>query len=142
MTNTVAPLRASSFAMPRPTPFVPPATIATLPLRMSVFDSMASLYAGAGAMDWKNGTLSAFIVDTWGRDTLIALIRADGHILQVPGITEPEFLGQWMTYLRERFSNLIAGRWRAGERAQHADEDAGSARNGSRRQPFAEHDSA
>ena len=55
-------------------------------------------------MDWKNGTLSAFIVDKWGRDTLIALIRADGNILQVPGITEPEFLGQWMTYLRERFS--------------------------------------
>lgn len=53
-----------------------------------MFDSVASLYAGAGAMDWKNGTLSAFIVDTWGRDTLIALIRADGHILQVPGITE------------------------------------------------------
>lgn len=50
------------------------------------------------------GVLGAFIVDTWGRDTLIALIRADGNLLQVPGITEPEFLGRWMTYLRERFS--------------------------------------
>ena len=43
VTNTVAPLRASSFAMPRPTPFVPPATIATLPFSMSVFVSMLSL---------------------------------------------------------------------------------------------------
>ena len=49
------------------------------------------------------GLLGEFIVDTWGRDTLIALIRADGDILRVPGITESEFLGQWITYLRERF---------------------------------------
>jgi hypothetical protein len=49
------------------------------------------------------GLLGEFIVDTWGRDTLLALVRADGNILQVPGVTESEFLGQWMAYLRERF---------------------------------------
>lgn len=49
------------------------------------------------------GRLGEFIVHTWGQETLVALIRADGDILRVPGITESEFLRQWMIYLRERF---------------------------------------
>jgi hypothetical protein len=50
------------------------------------------------------GLLGEFIVDTWGRDTLISLVRADGNILEILGIAESEFLARWMTYLRGRFA--------------------------------------
>ena len=44
------------------------------------------------------GLLGEFIVSTWGRETLIAMIRANGNVMQVPGLTEQQFLARWATY--------------------------------------------
>jgi hypothetical protein len=44
--------------------------------------------------------LGDFMVRTWGRDTLIALVRANGNIGQVLGLTEAQFLTRWFDVIR------------------------------------------
>ena len=44
--------------------------------------------------------LGDFIVRTWGRDTLIALIRANGNLSQVLGLSESQFLTRWFEFIR------------------------------------------
>jgi hypothetical protein len=39
-----------------------------------------------------------------GRDTLLALIRANGNILQAPGVTETELLSRWLDFVRVRYA--------------------------------------
>jgi hypothetical protein len=44
--------------------------------------------------------LGDFIVRTWGRDALIALVRANGNLNQVLGLSESQFLARWLEVIR------------------------------------------
>ena len=44
------------------------------------------------------GLIGQFIVETWGRETLLAMVRANGNLLLVPGLTEADFLSRWMEW--------------------------------------------
>ena len=46
------------------------------------------------------GLIGQFIVETWGRETLLAMVRANGNLLLVPGLTEAEFLSRWIEWLQ------------------------------------------
>jgi hypothetical protein len=49
------------------------------------------------------GLLGEFIVETWGREALVALVRANGNVAQILGLSESEFVGQWVAAVRARY---------------------------------------
>ena len=49
------------------------------------------------------GLIGAFIVETWGRDALPRLVRANGDVAAVLGVDEAAFVGRWMAYARSRY---------------------------------------
>ncbi len=56
----------------------------------------------AGAPD-VGYVLGDFIVSTWGMDAMLGLIRANGRLEQVLGISTGEFEQRWYTWLRARY---------------------------------------
>ena len=49
------------------------------------------------------GLIGAFIVDTWGRDALPRLVRANGDVAAVLGVDEATFVGRFLSYVRARY---------------------------------------
>jgi hypothetical protein len=49
------------------------------------------------------GLIGAFIVETWGRDALARLVRANGDVASVLGVDEATFVSRWMAYTRSRY---------------------------------------
>jgi hypothetical protein len=47
--------------------------------------------------------IGAFIVETWGRDALARLVRANGNVAAVLGVDEATFVSRWMAYTRSRY---------------------------------------
>ena len=47
--------------------------------------------------------IGAFIVETWGREALVRLVRANGDVAAVLGVDEATFVGRWMAYTRARY---------------------------------------
>jgi hypothetical protein len=47
--------------------------------------------------------IGAFVVETWGRDALARLVRANGDVAAVLGVDEATFVSRWMTYARSRY---------------------------------------
>jgi hypothetical protein len=43
------------------------------------------------------GSIGQFIVQTWGRDALVALLRTNGNLGAVIGLTDAEFIARWLT---------------------------------------------
>jgi hypothetical protein len=63
--------------------------------------SLSDLNSAANTIVYDvGGLLGEFIVATWGRPTLIAMIRANGNVQQVVGLTEAQFLDRWKNYCR------------------------------------------
>ena len=49
------------------------------------------------------GLIGAFIVETWGREALARLVRANGDVAAVLGVDEATFVSRWMAYTRSRY---------------------------------------
>lgn len=49
------------------------------------------------------GLIGAFIVETWGRDALPRLVRANGDVAAVLGVDESAFVARWLAYARARY---------------------------------------
>src|SRR6185436_13502847 len=89
--ESVALFEALQYDDARTRPLVTTGPVPSL-TQLSSFDN-TTVY-GVGA--W----LGLFIVDTKGRDTYRALIRANGDLGRVLGMTETAFLEEWATYVR------------------------------------------
>jgi hypothetical protein len=50
-----------------------------------------------------DGYVDGFVVDTRGRDAWIALIRSNGDVAGVLGISESAFLTEWSAFVRAFF---------------------------------------
>ena len=47
--------------------------------------------------------IGEFIVETWGREALARLVRANGDVAAVLGVDEATFVSRWMAYTRSRY---------------------------------------
>jgi hypothetical protein len=47
--------------------------------------------------------IGAFIVETWGREPMARLVRANGDVAAVLGVDEATFVSRWMAYTRARY---------------------------------------
>jgi hypothetical protein len=84
--------------------FVDPATLEFM--RSGRFPTLATLSAdySANQQVYQVGyVLGEFIVSTWGMDSLIALIRANGSLESVLQLTPDAFEQRWYAWLRARY---------------------------------------
>jgi hypothetical protein len=49
------------------------------------------------------GVLGEFVVTTWGRETLVSLVRNNGNVAQAAGVDPADFLTRWMAFVRDRY---------------------------------------
>jgi hypothetical protein len=47
--------------------------------------------------------IGQFIVETWGQEALVRLVRANGEVAAVLGVDEAAFVSRWMAYTRSRY---------------------------------------
>ena len=84
--------------------FVHPQTIPYL--ASGTFPTLQQLNAdpNAGRQIYEVGyVLGEFIVSTWSRDTYLQLIRANGDIARVLGVSPAEFESAWRAFVRRRY---------------------------------------
>ncbi|MEX2512139.1 MAG: hypothetical protein WD398_04475 [Cyclobacteriaceae bacterium] len=48
-------------------------------------------------------TIVGFIIDHWGKDQLLELIKNGGEVYSTFGLTEKEFERQWERYVKDKF---------------------------------------
>lgn len=54
--------------------------------------------------------VAEFVVAAWGRAQLVALLRADGDVQRVLGLTDAEFSRRWFAWVEERYL-IVKPRW-------------------------------
>ncbi|WP_275829358.1 hypothetical protein [Roseisolibacter sp. H3M3-2] len=54
--------------------------------------------------------VAEFVVATWGRERLVALLRADGDVSRVLGLTDAEFSRRWYDWVEDRYL-IVKPRW-------------------------------
>lgn len=84
--------------------FVQPASLAYL--QSGAYPSLTELNAGINASRqvYELGyLLGEFIVSTWGQDTLVRLIEANGDLRAVVGLDEAAFMARWYDWVRRKY---------------------------------------
>jgi hypothetical protein len=84
--------------------FVQPTSLAYL--QSGAYPSLAQLNADAngGRQVYELGfLLGEFIVSTWGRDTLVRLIQANGDLRTVVGLDDGAFMQRWYDFVRGKY---------------------------------------
>jgi hypothetical protein len=49
------------------------------------------------------GLIGEFIIETWGRDALLTLVRAGGALETTLGVDETRFASRWLEYLQASY---------------------------------------
>jgi hypothetical protein len=84
--------------------FVPPASLAYL--QSGTYPSLAQLNAdiNPNRQVYELGfVLGEFIVATWGQDTLVRLVQANGDLRSVVGLDEATFMEHWYDFVRRKY---------------------------------------
>jgi hypothetical protein len=84
--------------------FVQPTSLGYL--QSGAYPSLSEMNAGINASRqvYELGfLLGEFIVSTWGQDTLVRLIQANGDLRTVVGLDETAFMERWYAFVRRKY---------------------------------------
>jgi hypothetical protein len=97
--EAVALYENDEFVNPRSLPYMVSGNYPTL-------DELNSDYNSGNQQIYSVGyVLLEYIVETWGMDEVIELIKSNGHISLVLGRTESEFEYGWYQYVEQTYFN-------------------------------------
>jgi hypothetical protein len=92
--ESVAIYEAGQFVDPRTVAWVATGQVPAL-ARLNGFDNSDVYDVGF--------VMAEFIVSGWGRDGLIALVRNNGNVAAVTGMTDAAFMAAWSEFVRTRY---------------------------------------